>query len=140
MKKSTWFGVILGMALVFTGVAVKSETIIGVHTISHHTSGDWNNNNPGVYVSHNGWTAGTYYNSERHQTVYAGYTFAGPIIGPLHWGLSVGAASGYERSKIVPMVVPSLAFNTDVLTVRLSGVPPVAGSAGVFHLSFEKKF
>lgn len=143
MKKSTWFGALLGCAVgLVIGLPAKADSLtLGFHTVSYHTSGNYNNTNPGVYVEYDGWTAGTYYNSERKQTYYAGYTFAGKLVGPLDWGLSVGVATGYSRSPVVPMLVPSVRLGVgEHAAVRVSAVPPLAGSAGVVHLSVEYLF
>lgn len=120
----------------------KSDTRVGLHLGSYHTSGNWNNFNPGVYVYHNGWTAGTYYNSERSQSAYAGYTFEGALVGPFSYGLTVGAITGYARARVLPMVVPSVSFHaTERASARLSFIPPFEkNGAAVFHLSVEYRF
>ena len=141
MKKSTWLGCVLGVALGLSAGLTRAQTIVGIHTVSVHTEKGYNNTNPGVYLSIDGYTAGTYYNSERHQTYYVGYNFAGELGYGLDWGLTLGLATGYERSKVVPMLVPSVSLNLgNNFAVRLSAIPPFAKSPGVAHLSFERKF
>ena len=50
--------------------------VIGLHVVSLHSSPGLNNTNPGVYVkTQAGYTAGTYFNSERRQSFYLGRTF-----------------------------------------------------------------
>ena len=122
-----------------------ADTRIGLHIGSQHfgkTADQFNNTNPGVYVYHDGWTAGTYYNSERKQSAYAGYTIEGALVGPFSYGLTLGAITGYSRANVLPMVVPSVSGRlTDTLSVRLSGVPPVGrGSSAAIHLSIERRF
>lgn len=121
----------------------KAETRLGLHIISHHFSGDFNNLNHGAYIYHDGFTAGTYYNSERKQSYYVGYTFEGALVGPLSYGLTIGAVSGYARGSVLPLVVPSVSVpiaNTGI-GVRLSAIPPVGkGSAALVHLTAEYTF
>lgn len=124
-----------------TMAPAHAETRIGLHLGSYHASGDYNNFNPGVYVYHNGWTAGTYYNSERHQSVYAGYTFEHPLVGPFSGGLTVGAITGYQRAAILPLVVPSVSLRVSPsVSARLSVIPPVSGMPLVLHASIEWRF
>lgn len=122
----------------------RSETRIGAHLGSYHFSGDFNNFNPGVYVYHNGWTAGTYYNSERRQSVYAGYTAEWQLSEQWSAAVTVGAITGYQRAAVLPMAVPSLRWSIPGAlgtAVRVSFVPPVGkGSSAVVHASIEWRF
>ena len=96
---------------------------LGLHIGSQHfPAQQYNNFNPGAYYIHdNGATVGTYYNSERRQSVYAGWTWdSGP------WRLQVGAITGYERRAVLPMVVPSVALGHGF---RLTALPKVAGGS-----------
>lgn len=137
-------GAILGCIVGFCA-PVKADTRLGVHVGSQHfgrNADQFNNVNPGVYVYHDGWTAGTYHNSERKQSFYAGYTFEGALVGPFTYGLTVGAITGYSRGAVLPMLVPSVALPVPAwgTTFRLSGVPPVGKrSAAALHLSMEWK-
>ena len=120
------------LALALAGVA--NAGTLGLHIGSQHfPAQQYNNFNPGAYYIHdNGATVGTYYNSERRQSVYAGWTWdSGP------WRLQVGAITGYERSAVLPMVVPSVALGHGF---RLVVLPKVErdGSA-VIHLMWETK-
>ena len=118
------------LALALAGVA--NAGTLGLHIGSQHFPvQQYNNFNPGAYYIHdNGATGGTYYNSERRQSVYAGWTWD---YGP--WRLQVGAITGYERSAVLPMVVPSVALGYGF---RLTALPKVGrdGSA-VIHLMLE---
>ena len=145
MKKSTWrgclIGCVLGLGMGLSAIPAQAQTLVGIHTVSVHTEKGYNNTNPGFYLSIDGYTVGTYYNSERHQTYYVGYNFAGELGYGLDWGLTLGLATGYERSKVVPMVVPSVSYGLgNNFAVRLSAIPPFAKSPGVAHLSFEYRF
>ena len=107
---------------------------VGVHLGSWHDEPGYNNFNPGVYyIGDEGYVVGTYYNSERHQSVYAGGVMEhGPFA------LMVGAVTGYENSPLMLYAVPSVkAFN-----FRLSWIPKVGSvnTVNVLHLSYEFKF
>jgi hypothetical protein len=67
--------------------AASADTRIGLHVGSYHLTmrDELNAVNPGLYVNHNGWTAGFYYNSERLWSVYGGYTFELPVTERLSW-------------------------------------------------------
>ena len=119
-------------ALVFSCIACAWA--LGLHIGSQHfPAQDYNNFNPGAYYIHdNGATVGTYYNSERRQSVYAGWTWdSGP------WRLQVGAITGYERRAVLPMVVPSVALGHGF---RLTVLPKVErNGSSVVHLMWETK-
>lgn len=144
-----WLAKMGTVALAICALAVacgqaKADTRVGLHLGSWHETPGYNNTNPGVYVYHNGWTAGTYYNSERHQSYYAGYTFEHPLFdGGVRLGATAGAITGYERAKVLPMVVPSVAVSIPAglgSAARLSFIPPIGGMPTVLHLSVEFRF
>ncbi len=120
------------LALALSGLAHAGT--LGLHIGSRHfPAQDYNNFNPGAYYIHdNGATVGTYYNSERRQSVYAGWTWdSGP------WRLQVGAITGYERAKVLPVVMPSVALGHGF---RLVVLPKVERSgSSVIHLMWETK-
>jgi len=116
-----------------------AQTTVGVHLGSQHSSGGFNNVNPGVYLNHKGFTVGGYYNSERRASYYGGYTLELPI-GPLRAGLTVGAITGYQAAKVIPLVVPSVAVVDPLLggRWRVMFVPKVnTGGAAAVHLTHE---
>ena len=119
------------IAAVTTGQA-KAQTV-GMHIGSQHfPARDFNNINPGVYyISKDGYTVGTYFNSERRQSVYAGMTWD---YG--RFRIQAGAITGYQ-GKVLPMLAPSVHLGEGF---RLTALPPF-GSQGsaVLHLSFETK-
>ncbi len=120
------------LALALSGMAHAGT--LGLHIGSQHfPAQQYNNANPGAYYIHdNGATVGTYYNSERRQSVYAGWTWdSGP------WRLQVGAITGYERRAVLPLVVPSVALGYGF---RLAVLPKVErGGSAVLHLIWETK-
>lgn len=120
------------LALALSGMAHAGT--LGLHIGSlHFPAQQYNNFNPGAYYIHdNGATVGTYYNSERRQSVYAGWTWdSGP------WRLQVGAITGYERAKVLPVVMPSVALGHGF---RLVVLPKVErNGSSVIHLMWETK-
>lgn len=119
-----------------------AETSVGVHLGSVHSQGHYNNVNPGVYVNHNGWTAGTYYNSERKQSVYGGYTFDKEIMGGVRSSATVGLITGYGHGAM-PMVVPSISAHNALIggRTRLSWAIKIKpDGAHALHLSHEWSF
>lgn len=129
--------VVVVLAIFLSGCyckSAKADTKFGVHMGSIHFAGDYNNFNPGVYVNHDGWTGGVYYNSERRVSAYAGYTFA---TGPLDWTL--GAITGYERARVLPLVAPSVAFNfTPEVAGRVVLLPnPFKPKESALHFTLE---
>lgn len=106
---------------------------LGLHIGSqHYPARDFNNFNPGAYyISDEGWTVGTYYNSERKQSVYAGKSWD---FGPFR--LQAGLITGYSR-PVLPMVAPSVRLGAGL---RLTVLPKVErGGSSVIHLTWETK-
>ena len=120
------------VALALAGAA-HADTL-GFHIGSQHfPAKQYNNFNPGAYYIHSsGATIGTYYNSERRQSVYAGWTWD---YGP--WRLQAGAITGYRRAAVLPLIAPSVSLGYGS---RLTVLPKVErrGSA-VVHLTWEMK-
>ena len=134
---------LIAATLLVTCQQAYSADRIGVHIASQHSEKGFNNVNPGVYVVHSGYTIGTYYNSEYRQSYYAGYTFEGKLSGPINYGITVGAITGYAAGKVTPMVVPSISYNDGLFggSTRLSFVPKIQrNGAHAVHLSYEWSF
>ena len=122
----------------------------GIHAGSaHFPSGNYQNNfNPGMYLrTDDGITFGTYYNTLRRVSFYAGYTFEyGPV------GLLGGLITGYQPKIIdglsygqgkalTPMVAASLKLPPlGGFKPMLMLVPPFRSSPAVFHIAFEHRF
>jgi hypothetical protein len=95
-----------------------------------HNQEGFNNDNPGLYYKRdNGFTAGTYYNSVRQQTFYAGYSQSTSY----GFDLSYALMSGY-REYLVPTILPSVKIGFTRLTLAYN---PFGASA--LHLSIEKE-
>ena len=118
---------------------------IGLHIGSHHfdarQTGTWNDANPGIYAR---WTTGlvvgTLRNSERRQSVYAGWTWETPRWHGLGADVTVGGITGYARD-VSPLLALSCSFKAGNTTARLSYLPkahPKASAA--LHLSTEWSF
>jgi hypothetical protein len=137
----------LVLALAFTPGVKASEllpTTVGLHLVSKHSNNnaDWENTNPGLYaVWSNGATVGTYHNSMRRQSVYAGWSGNWPITQRVSAGITLGAITGYSR-PVLPLIVPSLRVGiTDHAALRLSFiVNPLKNSAHAVHVSAEWSF
>ena len=120
------------MALALAGAA-HADTL-GFHIGSQHfPAKQYNNFNPGAYYIHSGGaTIGTYYNSERRQSVYAGWTWD---YGP--WRLQAGAITGYRRAAVLPLIAPSVSLGYGF---RLTVLPKIErGGSSVVHLMWETK-
>ncbi|WKB52992.1 hypothetical protein [Eleftheria terrae] len=122
--------------------AAQADTTIGLHLGSqHYPARDLNNVNPGVYVLHDGWTAGVYRNSYRRPTVYGGYSWNLYRGDWVRLDLTAAVATGYRQETgqaLRPIVLPSVAFGGDT-RVRISyGARPNKRSTHVVHLSIER--
>lgn len=133
MKK---YLIAMAAALALAAHADTKIEAYGLHIGSHHAPArDFNNWNPGAYARWtNGMTLGAYYNSERHMSMYAGYTYQ---HGPL--AVTVGLISGYERRAVMPMIVPSVRLaKLDNVSFRLAVLPKLEKrGATVYHLMME---
>lgn len=73
------------------------------------TTRPWNDANPGLYTQWGPLVAGTYYNSLRRQSVFAGYVY--PVWANVD--ITFGAVTGYDgpgrtAKALMPMVIPSI--------------------------------
>lgn len=110
------------------------EWVLGVHLLSLHApKREYETFTPGVYLRAEGWQAGVYRNSEAGTSAYAGRMFeAGRFF------LLVGAVTGYERAKVVPLVAPGVSLGE----FKISLIPEIkrVSSSSVLHIAFERKF
>lgn len=142
----------LGLLCVIASCArpVQADVLpdtIGVHAFSVHSnardkvSGErWNNANPGLYARWDTIVVGTYYNSIRRQSFYAGYVY--PLSN--HFDVVLGAVTGYDgpgyRAKaVMPMVIPSFHMPiTDNLSARVNLAVGIGkGSATAVNFALE---
>ena len=134
--KSIFFGI----AMLFAASA-NAQTF-GIHLASVHDSykQDWNDANPGLYLRlENGATIGTFKNSERSQSVYAGWSKDWSLTSRIDAGIMLGGITGYQRAKVLPMAVPSVRLAvTETMGIRTSFIFNPRGASAV-HLSAEWK-
>lgn len=96
--------------------------------------GKYRSQNPGIYfVWTNNVLAGVYKNSYYRTSFMSGYVFKN-VFGPID--LTVGGVTGYPKSKVMPLVVPSI----KVSYFRISYLPPLDKNGGGLHLSTEFDF
>ena len=122
---------------VFSSSAFTCEKpIIGLHTNTYHTdrSAHYRENNMGHYFQcKNGFTAGSYNNSDWKHSDYVGYT---KEFG--YAKITVALISGYQIEPI-PAVIPSVAVGP----IRISYLPQAPNrstNTTGWHLSIEQKF
>lgn len=141
MKSFAKLILVSALAAFSFSAAADEIAAYGVHIGSHHfPSYEYNNVNPGVYVRMtSGMTYGTYYNSERRVSVYAGYTKEWG-----RWAVTVGAVSGYsmgkDKTRIYPMIVPSVKLGkVGDTTFRIAVLPQISKNKGAtaVHLMAE---
>ena len=115
---------------------------IGMHFASVHSKSGLNNFNPGVYVeTTDGYTAGTYYNSESRQSYYLGRTLEAPLLYGTSGAVTLGAITGYRGYRVLPLAVPSLKIPlTEGFGTRFAFIPRVEKKgAAALHLMLEFK-
>jgi len=119
---------------------------LGLHLASQHTTGGYNNLNPGVYArTECGLIAGTYYNSQRRHSAYVGYTYE-PRKLPVFAALAL--TTGYSnprtghRYAIVPIPMAGVRVPLDdAWQVKLGVIPKIKPSdTYVAHLMIERRF
>lgn len=115
----------------------------GLHLGSVHIPGaGMNNFNPGAYIiTDDGWTLGTYFNSERHQSVYTGRTFNYKINRDWSAQLAIGIITGYEAHDVLPLVAPSITrrIPDSDWKARLFYLPKVEKKGShVLHLTVQR--
>lgn len=119
-------------------MSALASIVIGLHVTTAHfdaaPGATLQDRNPGVYVrADSGLTLGAYRNSIGRDSVHAGWTWE---TSDRRWALTAGVVSGYDLSRVGPLLVPSVRLGP----VRLSYLAKARrdGSQGV-HLSLEKQ-
>ena len=141
----------LGMVLMAMTLlkAYGQETTLGIHTLSYHNGGNYNDITPGLYLERNNFVVGAYHNSIRNTSIYGGYTWTWPLpANPIVNAVSFtgGLVSGYRHkgynSDISVLGATSLRHDLDNRqALRLSILPLHKSSSAtyVLHLSYEVK-
>jgi hypothetical protein len=98
---------------------------IGMHLNSWHSkyNDDFNTNNPGAFVQYQGYAVGTYYNSMRNQSLYAGKIWD---LDDCRYEIQAGVVSGYA-TKVLPYIAASVKFDLKEvqqgLYLKVTGIP-----------------
>jgi hypothetical protein len=123
-----------------------SDCAIQLHVAAYHAEPGYNNDTPGIgaLCPINGdWSlaAGTYFNSVRKQSAYAGAAWQPLKLGPVKAGLYGGLVTGYSEGAM-PFAAAVLSFNLwRGVDAHLIAVPKVEGlTPATAALSFSKKF
>jgi len=110
---------------------ISDAGTLGLHLQSIHDRPYFNDDNPGIYLkTRDGFTVGTYYNSEYRQSTYVGATISAKGV-----EISTLLITGYNAS-VLPVIIPSILIK-DKLRVSLLANP---FGASALHFSFEGKF
>lgn len=122
---------VAAILLLVAASAAANEPTIGLNLVSAHTSGGYNNLNPGIYVVKDNVSAGVYVNSVWRLTAHAEYHV------PLTDNVSVfaGVATGYSYGVLTPIAGVSV----KVWNVRVIMIPKTQKSAGVISFAWELK-
>jgi len=97
-----------------------------MHLNSWHSkhNDSFNTSNPGVFVQYQGYAVGTYYNSMRKQSLYAGKIW--DLDDDCRYEIQAGIVSGYT-TKVLPYVAASVKFDLQEvqkgLHLKVTGIP-----------------
>ena len=144
---------VLQLGIVFMAMtlikAYGQESTLGIHTVSYHNGGNYNDLTPGLYLERNKFVVGAYHNSIRKTSFYGGYTWTWPLPpNPIVNAVSFtgGLVTGYRHrgynSDIALLGATSLRHDLDNRqALRLSILPLHKSSSAtyVLHLSYEVK-
>ena len=132
-----------------THILAQESTTLGIHALSYHNSGHYNDITPGLYLERNHFVIGAYHNSIRNTSFYAGYTWDWPLPpNPVFQAVSFtgGLATGYRHKgynrDLSVLGAASLRHDLDNRqALRLSILPLHKRSSAnyVLHLSYEVK-
>jgi len=137
-----WSLIALVVTLLATFAPSANAATVGLHLATAHFGGhDLRASTPGLYIrAENGFTAGTYRNSYDRTSTYAGWTWQ---TDDQRLALTVGAVTGYDAARVMPLLVPSARVPLGAgFAARFSFIPkPVkSGHAAGLHLSLETSF
>ena len=145
---SKWPALLIYVLLVTTQPPASADTsYFGIHGISHHDGGNFNNANYGLYLVHKGFTGGFYDNSLNRTTFYLGHAWEwdlppNPVADSI--ALMASLATGYYTPQTPyeysPMGAISLKHYFDSHQgMRLAYLPVYGKSPAsyVLHLSYE---
>ena len=141
---------VLKLGIVFMAMtlikAYAQESTLGIHTVSYHNGGNYNDITPGLYFERNNYVVGAYHNSIRNTSFYGGYTWTWPLPANPIVSFTGGLVTGYRHrgynSDIALLGATSLRHDLDNRqALRLSILPLHKSSSAtyVLHLSYEVK-
>jgi hypothetical protein len=129
--------------------AANKSFTMGLHLVSTHDVEGFENNNPGFYLQYQGLTVGSFNNSLRKRSSYAGYSFHQRVSSAFveSVALTVGVVSGYNQkignSDVSGLLVPSVALRSlGGFRPRIAYLPAIGGviPSTTVHLMVERKF
>lgn len=118
----------------------RADGVVGLHLASAHSRGGYEAATVGMYVQHDGLTAGVLRNSYGRMSAYAGWTLQ---TADARWAVTVGAVTGYPARRVSLLVAPSVRLPlAEGWAARLAYLPkpPQVGSSAALHLSIERAF
>ena len=109
--------------------AAMAPCAIQLHIAAYHAEPGYNNDTPGAgflcpVSDHWRLAAGTYYNSLREQSVYAGAAWQPVRLGPVKTGVFAGMVSGY-KDEAVPFAALALSAPMGPVEAHLMVIPEV---------------
>lgn len=109
-------------ALLLVAAPASAQTLLSGF-VSHHFRGEFCEQNHGVGIRLDsgewaGWAVGAYRNSLCRTSVYAAKEWTRPLVGPLHGGIILGAATGYKWA-VAPVLLPELVFRHSPVEIAL---------------------
>lgn len=130
------------LLLALIAPTAAADTFVTVPLASYHLDRHrgYNEINLGIGIEHelnDRWRlgAGTYRNSIRRDSYYAGAVYAPLSVVGVKLGASLGVVTGYGRP--LPMLAPTLMFEGSEYGVNLLLVPPVGGKGGVIGVQVK---
>ena len=112
------------------------DIVVSVFLTAH--TGFTNNNlnpvHPHIGIDYKQYSAGIYYNSERHTSVYATKTiYAGPV------DIAAGFVTGYQERSVLPFVSISRYIGNDISVFALPSIDSVTNKPSLV-LGIEYRF
>lgn len=144
-KGLTLWMVALGAVLFLTQCDAQGEDLWLSATVkSYHGNRDrgYNENNFGLgFETTIGKdlraVGGFYENSYYHTTLYAGAAWLPLHAGPVHGGLLIAGATGYENWPVRPVVLPTIAVEGKTFGANVGIMPSLNRGIGVIGLQLK---
>jgi hypothetical protein len=106
---------LVAVALLLMSVAIHAQTYVQINGVSAHDQSGYNGFNYGAGLEQgitDKWSVagGWYYNSEYRGSTYAYGRYAVYKKDSWNIGVAVGAVTGYQRARVVPMAFPEACY------------------------------